>query len=384
MKSWTGWLTAALLGGALGWGGSAFWSQRPVLTEGLPLLDVSPTPIRQPAPSPTPQVAPPDAPEPSSPADAEPAARPAGHERGVRSIIDRELPHATAEERDIWFEQFKDLPPGIVEDLLNVRKQFRQMVPPLSPTPIVAPSPPGLPAALAPSPQPLSVGDDWSSTREALGRLRQVTLHNLANADTVGYRRLEPVIGSDAERRGVRWEGTRLDLRPGPRRTTHRPLDVAIDGPGWFVVADGETLSVTRRGQFSIRAGALSLPAEAGRFLPVHPLISVPAEVQRVEIAAQGAVLGWTADENAAAIRLGQLELAWLSDAGLAALDAGEPLPRETLRQVPPETQGVGSLVVGSLEDSNVIVAEERTRLEWINDWLRHAGAAIAEPGPQP
>jgi hypothetical protein len=204
MKSWSVWLAAVLLGGLLGWA-SGTWSQRPAAQNPLPLLDVTASPpSRLPAADPPPETIP----------DQTPPAHPAGHERGVRSVIERELPNATVEERDIWFEQLKELPPGVVEDLLNVRKQFRQMVPPLTPPAIATPVP--LTAPVSPSLLPTlgALTGNWSTSREAIERLRLVTLHNLANADTPGYRRLEPLLWTDAGGQGAQWGGTRFDLQP--------------------------------------------------------------------------------------------------------------------------------------------------------------------------
>jgi len=45
----------------------------------------------------------------------------------VRNVIERELSHTTREERDIWFDELKTLPAGVVRDLLQVRKQIRAM-----------------------------------------------------------------------------------------------------------------------------------------------------------------------------------------------------------------------------------------------------------------
>ncbi len=50
--------------------------------------------------------------------DALPAA-----DHPVRRAIDRLMPKASAEERQIWFEEFRDLPVTAVEDLLRLRKE---------------------------------------------------------------------------------------------------------------------------------------------------------------------------------------------------------------------------------------------------------------------
>ncbi|GBD07470.1 Flagellar basal-body rod protein FlgF [bacterium HR21] len=106
----------------------------------------------------------------------------------------------------------------------------------------------------------------------ALGMLPQLTrleltAQNLANVSTAGYRRealfqraliqaqqnLAHTPG-DAETADVPVVSY-TDFRPGALQKTGNPLDVALDGPGFFVVQDalGE-LFLTRQGRFVLRA----------------------------------------------------------------------------------------------------------------------------------
>jgi len=380
MKSWSVWMAAVMLGGLLGWV-SGSWSSQRVTTTSLPLLDISPA-----AATPPGRLSPPDtlAEKSPPPPRSTTTTPPAGHAASVRAVIERELPHATADERDIWFEQLKELPPGVVEDLLNVRKQFRELVPPLTPHGLTGPMSLGPASPLWP--RSLPADPTWQPGFEAVEQLRQVTLHNLANADTVGYRRLEPQLETDAGRHGIRWLGTRLDLRQGPIRRTQRQLDVALDGIGWFAVEEGDKIMVTRRGAFTVRDGHLALPLGADRYGPVLPIIAVPDGMLRVEITSTGEVGGWSKDAQTPQM-LGQLEVALLSDAGLTALDAGQSVTANALVFARPGTVGVAPLVTMSLEQSNVQVDEERARLRWIDEWRQHVGPAagaalsVAEPG---
>jgi flagellar basal-body rod protein FlgG len=118
-----------------------------------------------------------------------------------------------------------------------------------------------------------------------------VVTNNLANVDTVGYRRrisansefsalmdrIEKV-SEDGETKIVtappftmNWKGkqiigplglaavyseTCMDTQPGVMRVTDNPLDVAIDGPGFFSVQDAEgNTYYTRQGNFLLNAG---------------------------------------------------------------------------------------------------------------------------------
>ena len=90
--------------------------------------------------------------------------------------------------------------------------------------------------------------------------------NNLANATTTGFRaetttfRAVPVNGPGEPTRVASIETTTgADFRPGPISQTGNPLDVAINGQGFFAVqATDGTEAYTRDGQFQLSAeGAL-------------------------------------------------------------------------------------------------------------------------------
>lgn len=98
--------------------------------------------------------------------------------------------------------------------------------------------------------------------------------HNLANVNTPGFRRQRAVfqemtqaaaappaalLGGVGQATGalgasVRVVGLQTDHSPGPRSVTGRDLDVAIDGEGFFVVADSDELYYTRNGALALNA----------------------------------------------------------------------------------------------------------------------------------
>jgi flagellar basal body rod protein FlgG len=102
----------------------------------------------------------------------------------------------------------------------------------------------------------------------------EVVANNLANLSTVGYRR-EAVFqqalieaqqnlhntAGDAEAADVPIVGY-TDFRPGALQKTGNPLDVAVEGPGFFVVRDAlGPLFLTRRGRFLLQPdGRLTTP----------------------------------------------------------------------------------------------------------------------------
>lgn len=106
-----------------------------------------------------------------------------------------------------------------------------------------------------------------------------VTSQNLANAGTVGYKREVVVARPFVEqlRVGLPVEGAArltpvpvslpalasvIDARPGPLTRTGNPFDVALDGEGFFELADESGPLYTRQGSFRLDAqGRLVSPA---------------------------------------------------------------------------------------------------------------------------
>lgn len=116
---------------------------------------------------------------------------------------------------------------------------------------------------------------------------RQALLaNNMANVQTTGFKHdlavvMQRRVESEASARGMPFahevlDGMPggLDIRPtyqslvqGGIEPTHRPLDVAIDGEGFFAVSDGSVTRYTRDGEFTRnRAGELVLKAGEGRW----------------------------------------------------------------------------------------------------------------------
>jgi len=107
-----------------------------------------------------------------------------------------------------------------------------------------------------------------SGAAAALERLDAVA-NNLANVNTVGFKASHPVFrvrgdGDDsaealaispAQQQGVAQvveAGTDRDFSPGSARQTGNPLDVAIEGQGFFVVNTTRGERYTRQGSFAL------------------------------------------------------------------------------------------------------------------------------------
>jgi flagellar basal-body rod protein FlgG len=207
--------------------------------------------------------------------------------------------------------------------------------------------------------------------------------HNLANANTTGYKArrtqfqdllyqnlLQP--GAAAGSQTVVPSGLQLGLgtRPssnaivfsqGNFQITENPLDVVVQGRGFFQIrrATGET-AYTRSGAFHRdRDGNMV----TGQGDPIEPQITIPAEATSVTIAPDGTVSYVQPGQTAAQIA-GQIQLAnFANPAGLNAIGNGLFLPTDASGDpvigIPGGQEGLGSLQQGYVEASNVSVVEE-------------------------
>ncbi len=209
--------------------------------------------------------------------------------------------------------------------------------------------------------------------------------NNLANANTTGYKHqdahFEDLLYQDTRSSaqnadgtvvptgsqvgtGVRVVATTRSFSQGSINQTSNPLDLAIEGSGFFAVSktDG-TLAYTRAGSFQLDSQGRITTADG---FPLEPPITVPNNSTSVSIAADGTVSvvqpGSTAKNN-----VGQITLTnFPNPNGLEAdghnlytptASSGEPITGS------PGTDGRGTLMQGAVEGSNVDVVNEMVAL---------------------
>lgn len=159
---------------------------------------------------------------------------------------------------------------------------------------------------------------------------------------------------------GVRTVATQKEHTIGNLEVTDQALDLAVNGRGFFqiLMPDGQT-QYTRDGQFQLDANGQIVNA-AG--LPLEPSITITEGAGSVTIGSDGVVTVVDAATGAQS-QVGNVQLAdFVNPAGLEAM--GGNLFRETAasgaaRQANPDSDGMGRLLQGSLESSNVNVVEE-------------------------
>ncbi len=332
---------------------------------------------------------------PSSPEPADPeAGDPAPRNSEVRSVIDRLLPKASPEERDIWYQQLKDLPPGIVEDLLQLRRQM-----PDAGASLISPNSPLTPQPLR-QPQRLPETEAGATPRTSstvdptIRQLQRITRLNLLHLQTPGYLALVPQLAtrggsSDVSQGGallLECLGTRLSLTMGDVTPTDRALDVAIhDGPTetLFLALDSpEGTLFTRYGRLDVDAqGRLAITLPGGCF-PLTPEIRLPELTGgRLVIESRGQVLLWDRTYADQVEACGRIQLARFRDpsrlsyhplGGLASNEQSGPATMVEAAPIHPESRPPTDnpprwqLQTGALEGSNVRVDRETQRLAWL------------------
>lgn len=206
----------------------------------------------------------------------------------------------------------------------------------------------------------------------------EIIANNLANANTPGFKRLlttfeevpapqrgprpfdvqrgvEPSLRPIAPGSTMRMR-TSLDLSQGSLRATGNPLDVAIDGDGFFVVGAPDGEAYTRNGSFALDAEGRLSTRDGLPVLGEGGPIEIPPGA-RVEVASDGMV-------RANGLEIARLRL--VRPANRAALSpegdtrmrraTGAPAPE----QVPAEEIRVQS---GFLEESNANPVSELVQM---------------------
>jgi flagellar basal-body rod protein FlgG len=215
----------------------------------------------------------------------------------------------------------------------------------------------------------------------------QVIAGNIANMSTTGYKseraEFQDLIYEHVQRvgaqasdqgnilpvgielgSGVKTAGTPRLMTQGTLSQTGNTLDVAIQGDGFFKIQmpDG-TFSYSRDGSFQMDAQGRVVTAEG---YVVQPGITIPANSTGLTVNNQGQVSVTLPGSSTSSV-LGQFTLTrFINNAGLQA--NGDNLYTATPASGTPQdttagTNGAGTLLQGSLEQSNVEAVTEISNL---------------------
>ncbi len=344
---------------------------------------------------------------------------PSGSHARLRALIRREIPQAGEDEIEIWVEELENMPLETAQQILTIRKQFQLQgtMPewnPISPLDLDVNSPSVAYPQLLPSkpwheekqgsPHTLAIRKSIDSLNES----RLIVIHNIANADTPGYKRfrivtveqpigrvasldqqdetLSRLIEGDAHAGIGENEPARLPVATnetnpqtalsspltrvflqGKLETTDNDWDLAIDGAGYFQVTSGDSVFYTRAGIFSLDADGQVVVAAARPKPVLEPVISIPADVSQIVIHEDGVVQVEQPGNNEPT-EIGRIELVRFANPN------GMELARDNLFRATPESgapvagnpssDGFGKLRQGVVESSNVILQDELNKLE--------------------
>ena len=209
-----------------------------------------------------------------------------------------------------------------------------------------------------------------------------VISNNLANANTTGFKRDRAVFedliyqnivqpGADSSQNtqvptglllgtGTRVVATEKLFTQGNLAQTDAPLDVAIQGRGFFEIQlpDGTT-AYTRDGSFTVDSQGQIVNSNG---YPLQPAITIPPNTLTITIEVDGVVSALSSGATAPT-QVGNIQLVdFINETGLQA--RGENLYLETASSGSPTPgtpgqSGLGTIIQGSLETSNVNVVEE-------------------------
>src|SRR4051794_21025875 len=207
--------------------------------------------------------------------------------------------------------------------------------------------------------------------------------HNLANANTTGYKArraqfqdllyqsiVQPGTASGQQTvvptgmqigLGTRAASNEILFTQGQFSQTENPLDMVIQGKGFFQVRrpSGE-LAYTRSGAFHLDRDGNFVTSDGN---PIEPAITIPATAQQIAIGQDGTV-SYTLQGQTAAQQAGQIQLAnFANPAGLNSLGGNLYAPTDASGDatvgVPGGQEGLGTVMQGYTEQSNVSVVEE-------------------------
>jgi flagellar basal-body rod protein FlgG len=207
--------------------------------------------------------------------------------------------------------------------------------------------------------------------------------NNLANASTTGFRRRrvqfqdllyqQMVLPGAASTQqttfpaglqiglGAKPSASEIIQQQGDITSTGNPLDLCIQGQGFFQVQlpTGE-LAYTRDGSFSLDPTGIIVTSDGYQ---LQPAITIPPSATNVTIGSDGTVSVQLPGQQQAQ-QVGTIQLATFANpAGLSSM--GQNLFLETTASgnpivgTPGGSEGLGTILQGSLEDSNVDIVSE-------------------------
>jgi flagellar basal-body rod protein FlgG len=207
--------------------------------------------------------------------------------------------------------------------------------------------------------------------------------NKLANANTAGYKMrraqfqdllyqsmVQPGASAGAQTvvpaglqlgLGTRASGNEIVFSQGDFSQTNNPLDVVIQGKGFFQIRQPSgNLAYTRAGSFQLNSSGAIVDSNGNQ---LEPQINIPPNALTVTIATDGTVT-YTQPGQTTAQTAGQIQLAnFQNPAGLNSIGQNLYTPTDAsgdaVAGTPGGQEGLGTLLQGYNEQSNVSIVEE-------------------------
>ena len=204
--------------------------------------------------------------------------------------------------------------------------------------------------------------------------------NNLANVNTIGFKKsraeFEDLIYQNHKIAGSITQGdvrvptgiqVGMGVRPttvhkffsqGDYQNTSNPLDMAIEGEGFFQVQVGDEVAYTRAGAFKLNPDGTVVSANG---YVLQPEFTVPAETKHISITEGGTITAL--DANGEELATADIPLyTFINPAGLEARGKNLYTPTEASGEAvegEPGVDNTGTIAQGFLEMSNVEVVED-------------------------
>ncbi|GIK99672.1 MAG: flagellar basal-body rod protein FlgF [Alphaproteobacteria bacterium] len=206
------------------------------------------------------------------------------------------------------------------------------------------------------------------SRQMVLSRQLDIIANNLANANTAAYKRedlafVEYLVKPDAAGNPtfaradgrvsmVQDLGMMRDTDQGPMTETGAPLDLAINGDGYFAVQTPEGVRYTRLGRFQVDAGGQLVTSDGHAVQGTAGPIFVPPDDGEVKIARDGTI-------STEGGPIGRLNLVGFDEA-VSLRHAGSGL---YIADGAPQPAPESEVIQGMVEESNVQPIVELTQM---------------------
>ena len=188
----------------------------------------------------------------------------------------------------------------------------------------------------------------------------EASTENLANANMPGYKRISVSHSSFSEELGKQVGQTSatgpkilVNHGQGALRETGRPLDMAVEGEGYFVLSDGDKEYYTRNGTFRVATDGAIVNSQGMRLQGVSGELRLPRGMNASQL--------YIDDERNVQVGervIGQLKLVngtpdELNRAGNTLFVSDQPLVAES----------DGSVITGYVEQSNSTIVDEMVNM---------------------